>query len=130
MRTVSEKYANISNYYLDDSNFFSIETITVPIGFRLFAITLFSVVNNRKDIRLGGTEALVSRFPSSLSLSIFLSCLFVYQSASLSTWYIVAYYVSLLSRNSKNRRESQAVFILNMLKNFLEIAPHHRKTQS
>ena len=40
MRTVSEKYANISKYYMKDNDLFSTETITytLPIGFRLFAI--------------------------------------------------------------------------------------------
>ena len=30
----------VQNHYMGDTNFFSIETITVPIGFRLVAITL------------------------------------------------------------------------------------------
>ena len=38
MRTVSEKYANNSKYYMDDTDYFSTETIAVPTGFRLFAI--------------------------------------------------------------------------------------------
>ena len=33
MRTVSEKYANSSKYYMDDTDLFSTETITVPIVF-------------------------------------------------------------------------------------------------
>ena len=38
---------------MDDTDFFSTETIAVPIGFRLFAIE-----DNRKDIRLSGNGAL------------------------------------------------------------------------
>ena len=60
MRTVSEKYANISKYYMDDTVIFSIKTITVLIGFRLFAIAqqfTVSIINNRKNIRLNGTWA-------------------------------------------------------------------------
>ena len=36
MRTVSEKYTKHSKYIMDNTDFFSTETITVPIGFRLF----------------------------------------------------------------------------------------------
>ena len=43
MRTVSEKYATSSKYHQDDSDFFSTETITVPIGFILFAIAPLSL---------------------------------------------------------------------------------------
>ena len=38
MRSVAEKYANSSKYHMYDTDFFSTETITAPIGFRLFAI--------------------------------------------------------------------------------------------
>ena len=43
MRTVSEKYANGSKYHMDDTDFLWTETITVPIGFRLFAIAQLSL---------------------------------------------------------------------------------------
>ena len=43
MRTVSEKYANSSNHYMADIDFFSTQTITVPISFRLLAIALLSL---------------------------------------------------------------------------------------
>ena len=43
MRTVFEKYANSSKYFTDDTDFFSTETITMPIGFILFAIAQFSL---------------------------------------------------------------------------------------
>ena len=43
MKTGSEKCANSSKYYMDDTDFFSTETITVPIGFRLFAIAQLSL---------------------------------------------------------------------------------------
>ena len=43
MRTVSEKYANSSKYYMDDTDFFPTQTITVPIGFRLFTIAQLSL---------------------------------------------------------------------------------------
>ena len=65
MRTVSEKYANSSKYYMGDTDFFSTEMITEPIGFRLFAIgqlslwSIVSIVDNRKNIRLSGTGALL-----------------------------------------------------------------------
>ena len=42
-RTVSEKYANSSKYYMDDTDLFSTETITLPIDFRLFAIAQLSL---------------------------------------------------------------------------------------
>ena len=42
MKTVSDKYANSSKYYMDDTDFFSTEAITVPIGFRLFTIAQLS----------------------------------------------------------------------------------------
>ena len=38
MRVVSEEYANSSKKYMDDTEFFSTETIDVPICFRLFVI--------------------------------------------------------------------------------------------
>ena len=40
---VSEKYANILKYHMDYINFFSTKTITVPFGFRLFAIAQLSL---------------------------------------------------------------------------------------
>ena len=43
MRSVSEKYANISNHYMANIDFSSPETITVPIIFRLFAIAQLSL---------------------------------------------------------------------------------------
>ena len=43
MRTVSEKYANSSNHYMTNTDLFSTETITAPIGFRLFAIAQLSL---------------------------------------------------------------------------------------
>ena len=56
MRTVSEKNANNTTYCMDDTDFFSTETITLPIGFRLFRdCSIASIVNNRKNIRLSGT---------------------------------------------------------------------------
>ena len=43
---------------MDDTDFFSTETLTMPIGFRLFAIgELITFVNNRKNNRLSGTVA-------------------------------------------------------------------------
>ena len=86
MRTVSEKYANSSQLYIDDNKFFSTETITVPIGFRLFAI-----VNNRKNIHLSGTGALaVPRLeymfaPQTPSTSYFLSAITAAASALFSS---------------------------------------------
>ena len=42
MRTVSEKYANISQYHMDDTDFFLTEmitgTVSIAIGFRMFTI--------------------------------------------------------------------------------------------
>ena len=38
--TSSEKYANSSKCYMDDTDFFSTETNAVPISLRLFAIYL------------------------------------------------------------------------------------------
>ena len=47
MKTVSEKNANNSKYYRVDTDFFSTETISVPIGlpigFRLLAVALLSL---------------------------------------------------------------------------------------
>ena len=43
MRTVSKKIANSSKYYMDGIDFFSIETITVPIRLRLFAVEQLSL---------------------------------------------------------------------------------------
>ena len=49
---------------MDDTDFFSTDSITVSIGFRLLAIAEFiSIVNNRRNIRLSGTGAL-SRSPT------------------------------------------------------------------
>ena len=44
---------------MDDTDFFSTETITGPTGFRLFAIaeSIVSTVSNRTNIQLGGTGA-------------------------------------------------------------------------
>ena len=44
MKTVSEKYANSSKYYIDDTYFFLTETINMPIGFRLFAVAQLSLL--------------------------------------------------------------------------------------
>ena len=52
MRTISEKYANSSKYYMIDTGSISTETITVPIGFRLFANAQSYIIGN---IRLSGT---------------------------------------------------------------------------
>ena len=44
---------------MDNIDFFSTETITVPIGFRFVRDCLIvSIVNNRKNIQLSGTGAL------------------------------------------------------------------------
>ena len=43
MRTVSDNYVNGSKYYMDDTDFFLTETITVTITFRLFAIAQLSL---------------------------------------------------------------------------------------
>ena len=42
---------------MDDTNFFSTETIDVLIDFRLFAIVQLSFVNKRENIQLSGTGA-------------------------------------------------------------------------
>ena len=43
MSTVSEIYANSSKYCMDDTDFFSTVTITMPIGFRLVAVLQLSL---------------------------------------------------------------------------------------
>ena len=43
MRRVSKKYANSSKYNINDTDFFSTETITLPTGFRMFAIAQVSL---------------------------------------------------------------------------------------
>ena len=48
MRTVSEKYANSSKYYMGNTDFFSTETITVPISFRLFTIAQLSLLYHKQ----------------------------------------------------------------------------------
>ena len=48
MRTVSEKYANSSKYFMNDTDFFSTEKITKPIGFRLFVIAQLSCKQSEK----------------------------------------------------------------------------------
>ena len=66
MRTVSEKYANSSKYYMDDTDFFSTETITVSIFFSDCSRLLNNYCLYRKqseNIRLRGTGAL-SEWPS------------------------------------------------------------------
>ena len=45
MRSVSEKYATSSKYLMDIPDLFSTETITMPIGFRMFAIAQLSLLN-------------------------------------------------------------------------------------
>ena len=40
---------------MDDTDFFPTETITMPIGFRLFVI---AILNNRENFRLSGTGTL------------------------------------------------------------------------
>ena len=42
-RPIAEKYANSSKYYMDDTDFFSTETITVPINLKLLAIAQLSL---------------------------------------------------------------------------------------
>ena len=58
MRIFSEKYTNSSKYYLDETDFFSTETITVPIVFRLFAITQLRLsLTTGQSIRPSATGA-------------------------------------------------------------------------
>ena len=52
---------------MDDSDFHSIETITVTISFWLRAVAPLSIVNNTKNIRLSGTRDLVPTEVYSLS---------------------------------------------------------------
>ena len=48
MRTVSEKYANILKYDMDDSNSFLTKKITMPIGSRLcLDCSIVSIINKR-----------------------------------------------------------------------------------
>ena len=56
MRTVSEKYANSSKYYMDDTDFFS-------FLFRAYQFeivrncSIVSIINNQKTIRLSVNRA-------------------------------------------------------------------------
>ena len=51
MRTVSENYTNSSKYYMNDTDLFSTETITVSIKIGRDC-SIVSIVNNQKNIRL------------------------------------------------------------------------------
>ena len=52
MRTVCKKYANRSNHFTAKIAFFSTETITVLIAFRLFVIAQLSPIVKKSEIYL------------------------------------------------------------------------------
>ena len=57
MRTVSEKYANSSNYYMDDTDFFSTKTIPLRSVSDFSRLLNFLNREESENIRLSGTGA-------------------------------------------------------------------------